>query len=313
MGEPTTPTVSTRAGAGLGRELRDLGPLTKRVLAYNVGYLALVWLTITGAVALFWAWPAWYTFVLAFVVISARQQALLNIEHECIHGTFVQGRRANELLAIIACASPVGSPYRTSRARHLSHHRLLGSPDDPDLPLHGADGKSTVGGFVRYFATGLVGGYALMVILGGDKHSTGDRRTALADLRNVGIAQLALWGVSTVVTTWWVYPLLWAAPLVTLTAFFHLVRSFGEHAVVPDERPAHDNLLISIPSNRVERYLVAPYYMNFHSEHHLFPWIPAPKLPEAQRRLDAQAAAPPRILRSSYVGAMRTWTKSLHR
>ena len=53
--------------------------------------------------------------------------------------------------------------------------------------------------------------------------------------------------VLTVTTAWWVYPALWLAPLATLTAFFHLVRSFVEHAITDSETPAHSNRLLSVP------------------------------------------------------------------
>jgi fatty acid desaturase len=284
-------------------------------MGYNLAFLTLTWSVVFAGLTVFWLWPTWYTFGLAFVLTSSRQQALLNIEHECIHGTFVKGRHANRLIGMILCAAPCASPFETSKARHLTHHRLLATADDPDLPLHGREGKTTRPAFIRHFALGLLGGYAVMVLLGGDSQSRSadDRRRALVDLSRIVGAQLALWAATTVLFSWWVYLALWAIPLATLTAFFHLVRSFGEHAVLEAERPEHDNLLISVVSNRVERFLVAPYFMNFHSEHHLFPWIPAPRLPAARRRLVGNAAAPPLLLRRSYLSALRSWFRELAR
>jgi fatty acid desaturase len=154
-----------------------------------------------------------------------------------------------------------------------------------------------------------------MVLLGGqsESRSATERRRALTDVARIVGAQLALWGITTVLFAWWVYPLVWALPLGTWTAFFHLVRSFGEHGVLEAEQPDHDNLLISVVSNRVERFFVAPYFMNFHSEHHLFPWIPAPRLPVARQRLASNDDAPPLLLRRSYFAALRAWFRELAR
>lgn len=298
----------------LGRHVRDLAVVSSKVVAFNVTYLAGVWAVIIAAVTLAALRPTWWTLALAFVVVSGRQQALLNVEHECIHGIFLKGRNANERVAVALCASPVGSPYNTSKARHLAHHRTLAQPEDPDHDLHAGPDKSTRGGVLRHFALGLLGGYALRILLGrhgGDGPAVVSRRDTLRDLRNLVIGQATLFAAAALLLEWWVYPVLWAAPLGTLTAFCHLVRSFGEHALVADEEAGHANRLITVRSNRVERFLVAPYNMNYHSEHHLFPWIPASRLPEAQRRLHDAPEAPPRLVRSSYAQALGSYFRSL--
>jgi fatty acid desaturase len=292
--------------------VRDLATLRPYGKLYNAAYLASVWGVVAGSWTLFWLHRSWWTFTIAFLVVSARQQALLNIEHECIHGTFVRGRRWNEHIATLFCASPVGSPWHASKARHLAHHRLLGDPRDPDGPLHGGDNKATRLGFLRHFALGLVGGYAVMVLLGGDGPKIEvDPKLRRRDLLDLAIAQLMLFGICTLVFAWWVYPLLWVAPLVTLTTVFHLLRSFSEHAITTAERDEHTNRLVTTTSNRIERFLVAPYWMNFHSEHHLFPWVPAQYLPEVRRRLEGHDDLPPRLTRASYLGTAVLYFRQL--
>ena len=75
----------------------DMLELSKGLVAYNVLYLATVWAFALGAIAVYWAFPHWYTFVLAFLVVSSRHQALLNVEHEAIHGKLLPGRRLEQL------------------------------------------------------------------------------------------------------------------------------------------------------------------------------------------------------------------------
>ncbi len=158
---PTNGQVRRYAGLA-----KDLSRVSGSLIAYNLAYLAFAFLVALGAVAVFWMHPAWYTFALAFIVVSSRQMAVLNCEHECVHRKFVRGRRANDFVGRWLCAAPVGSPYGASKARHLTHHRLLGTPGDPDSDLHRGPDKESRAGLFRHFAGGLVGGYAGMVLMG---------------------------------------------------------------------------------------------------------------------------------------------------
>ena len=291
------------------QEVRDLAELSRRDVTYNVAYLAMTWAVMAGAITLVKLHPTWVTVAVAFVVVAARQQALLNLEHECVHSHLLRTRRANERLGVL-CASVVGSPFYAARARHLAHHRLLATEQDPDAELHRGPDKSTRAGLMRHFALGLLGGYAVMVLVSGSK-TTVDAATRRRDRRNLVIWQLALvaalWGA----VGWWAYPVLWLAPLLTLTAACHLLRNFCEHAILTEEEEGHANRLISIRSNALERFIVAPFFMNYHAEHHLFPGVPAQHLPEVQRRLSTSSLAPQRLLRGSYVGALARHVSAL--
>jgi fatty acid desaturase len=301
------------ARQGVGRldfdEARSLAALRRGDRVANALYLASIWLVVAAAFVAAARWPHWWTIALAFVVVSSRQQALLNVEHECIHASFTRDKRRDALIGIVGCASPCGSPWYATRARHLAHHRLITTPNDPDRPLHDTADKASVAALLRYFGLGLFGGYAVMVLVNGSP-STVSRADRLRDLRNLALAQAALIGATGPLLGWWVYPVLWLLPLGTLTAACHLVRSFVEHAVLTDERPAHDNLLVSIASNPLERAFVAPFNMNYHAEHHLYPAVPARRLPEVRQALDA-TPDPPRLLRTTYLAALLGYARSL--
>ena len=302
----TSPRV-WREGA---QDVRDLADLSRTGVAYNLAYLAAAWTVAFGAIALVAVHPSWVTFVVAFVLVAARQQALLNVEHECVHGNFLKRKRWDDVVAVALCASPVGSPYHAAKARHLAHHRLLATDDDPDAELHRGDDKATRLGVLRHFALGVLGGYALMVLVS-KSDSLVDTTVRRRDRRNLVVSQLALLAILWALFGWWAYPFLWLAPLVTLTAGAHLLRNFCEHALVGDEQGTHPHRLISIRSNRMERFVVAPFNMNYHAEHHLFPWIPARRLPEVQHRLASRPDAPARLFRGSYVGALVRYARSL--
>jgi fatty acid desaturase len=213
------------------------------------------------------------------------------------------------VIGILFCASPTGSPWHATRARHLAHHRLITTEEDPDLPLHTTADKGSRWALARYFGLGLMGGYALMVLLKGSPSSV-SRAQKIRDLRNLVVVQLVLWAAMWAAFDWWTYLALWVLPLVTLTTVCHLLRSFIEHAVLTEERPDHDNLLVSITSNPVELAFVAPFNMNYHAEHHLYPAVPARRLPEVRQAL-AASPTPPRLLRTAYLSALLRYTRSL--
>jgi fatty acid desaturase len=307
-------TIQAAPAAGQGGRLeldmaRQLASLRPRDRVSNATYLVSIWVIIAAAIAVAATWTDWWTIAIAFVVISSRQQALLNVEHDCIHASFTRDRRRDTLIGIVLCASPVGSPWHATRARHLAHHRLITTADDPDLPLHDTADKASKGALAKYFAVGLLGGYALMVLLKGSPSNV-ERAQKIRDLRNLVLAQSVLWAAMWLTVGWWAYPVLWVLPLVTLTTGCHLLRSFVEHAVLTEERPDHDNLLVSIESNPVERAFVAPFNMNYHAEHHLYPAVPARRLPELRQAL-AATPEPPRLLRSAYLTALLRYAQSL--
>ncbi|HVS68096.1 MAG TPA: hypothetical protein VHE56_06060, partial [Mycobacteriales bacterium] len=85
----TSPALG-RQGAGLlsAEQIRELATLSPRGRIGNFAYLGCTWALIGAAFAVAGTWPRWWVVVLAFLVVSSRQQALLNIEHDCIHASF---------------------------------------------------------------------------------------------------------------------------------------------------------------------------------------------------------------------------------
>jgi fatty acid desaturase len=292
--------------AGLAGSFRDLGHLSRRQQLVNIGYLAGAWLLALTAIDVFWTWRSPVTLALAFVIVAARQQALLNIEHDCVHGNFLENNRANSFVGLWLSSAAVGSPYQVARARHLAHHRLVGTEGDPDAELHMGDDKRTRAGLIGYFLKSLLGAYALMVLVKKPADTSGTRTGTVngrAHLVPLAVVQFALLLTLWALFDWWVYPALWLLPLGTLTAACHLLRNFGEHALTPDEEAVRGDRLITTVSNPVERFLVAPFHMNLHAEHHLFPWVPAPNLPALRDRLGTIEGAPSILIRPSYLRA----------
>ena len=67
---------------------------------------------------------------------------------------------------------------------------------------------------------------------------------------------------------WWAYPLLWLVPLLTWMMVITRIRNIAEHAVVPDANDPLRNTRTT-KASLLERAFIAPYFVNYHLEHHL--------------------------------------------
>ncbi|MEM7494522.1 MAG: fatty acid desaturase, partial [Pseudomonadota bacterium] len=83
---------------------------------------------------------------------------------------------------------------------------------------------------------------------------------------------------------WWAFFVLWLLPMATWNQMITRLRNIAEHAVVPD----HDDPMQharTTRANLLERALIAPYWVNYHCEHHMFMHLPCYRLAGAHRLL----------------------------
>src|ERR1700759_1262122 len=91
--------------------------------------------TIIAAIALVTIWPNPLTWLLAVMVVGARQLGLAILMHEAAHGGLQSNKTINEWVGQWLCAVPVGADLASYRSYHLQHHKFTQQPEDPDLSL----------------------------------------------------------------------------------------------------------------------------------------------------------------------------------
>jgi len=101
----------------------------------------------------------------------------------------------------------------------------------------------------------------------------------------VSAAQLILLAAFWLAGSWSTYFTLWLLPLMTLAVLFNGLRAFCDHANLTDHGSDEAHRLVSYISTPIERFFLAPFHMNFHAEHHLFPYVPHYRLPTLRRQL----------------------------
>ncbi len=250
------------------------------------------WAVILGAMAL----SVWQPFFIpiAIMLIGTRQLGLAILEHEAAHGGLHPNQRVNDTLASLFCGPGFGGNLASYRTYHLTHHKYAQQPEDPDLILS-APFPITQTSLKRKIIRDLTGqtffkqrlnqfsnafGLGIRNTKGSENRAQNARASVIPFLtfNALFLATLSLAGV------WWAYFVLWLLPMATWFPLVTRLRNIAEHAVVPDNndpmrhaRTTHANL--------IERAVIAPYWVNYHCEHHMFMHLPCYRLAEAHRLL----------------------------
>lgn len=278
------------------------------------GWLVLhAWLTVFAAMALFAVWPNPLTFVLAFLVIGNRQLGLAILMHDASHRLLFANPKLNDFVGSWLCGAPVGASLKLYRPYHLSHHRHTQQAQDPDLSLS-APFPITPQSFRRKLLRDLfcVTGYQRRVA---------QFRAAMGDARGFTSRAAAVWrnerafivsnGVLLVVLALagqaWLYLVLWLLPMLSWYQLISRVRNIAEHAVVgPADDPLRNTR--TTLAGPLTRLLVAPYWVNYHLEHHLLVFTPCWKLPAAHRLLCEKGLLPRMEVAPNYRQVLRRAT-----
>ena len=263
---------------------------------------AFTWGILIAAEAMYLLYPQPWTFVVVYLLVASRQYALLILMHDAFHSLLLPNHRVNDFIGSWLIGAPCGSSYWKSRFNHLEHHRRLGEDNDPDLFLYSVGPpreKRGIVAFARHFISLMLGEQVLFTHMG----SASERqapfwhriRKIVPMLWPVAVMQSVILGLFTLADSWATYFTLWVLPLLTLAVLFNGLRAFCDHANMSDERGAASDRLITYFSNPVERFFLAPFHMNYHAEHHLFPYVPHYNLPKVRRRLLASSEQRPTI------------------
>jgi fatty acid desaturase len=250
------------------------------------------WIVIFGMMALFALWPNPFTFLVAAIVIGTRQLGLGILNHDAAHGVLTRTRWLNEWVGQWLCAYPGLGDMIGYRHYHLVHHRRTQQKDDPDLGLS-APFPITKTSYRRKFLRDITGQtgfkqrraqFARAFAGNGIAERLSTFRTRLGKQM---IVQLVLIAGLTAVGKPHYYLMFWVLPNLTWQQVVTRIRNIAEHAVVPDNDDVFRNARTTYAS-WWERALVAPYWVNYHVDHHLLFYVPCYNLPKLHALLLAK-------------------------
>ncbi len=271
-----------------------------------------------GVMALM-VFACWYfqhplAYLLAIPIIGTRQLGLAILMHDASHGTLHPRRRLNDFMGQWLCGAFVGADLFRYRSYHLKHHKFTQQPEDPDLSLT-ASFPVTPSSLRRKLFRDLTGQTFFSVRIRPflkpqakvETHASAD--TVVIDhggLRFVAV-NLLLLALLSLTTSWWVYLVLWLLPLATWFMVSIRIRNMAEHACVShSDDPFHHAR--TTKAGFLARMFIAPYFVNFHIEHHLFMSVPCWTLPHVHQRLMEKGYASRMEVQQGYEHVLKVLT-----
>src|SRR6266852_1740873 len=288
--------------------------LRRRSTWKGAALIAHAWALILASIALVAWWPNPVTYLLAVAIIGSRQLGLAILMHDGAHGCLSSDERINLALSQWFCAYPIFAETRAYRRYHLQHHARTQQEDDPDLVLS-APFPITRLSYRRKFLRDITGqtGYqqrkAQLLNALGPAEWPYTRRAAhfWQTLGPQFVANAVLFACLAAAGVWWAYPSLWLVPMLTWMMVITRIRNIAEHAVVPDSNDPLRNTRTT-RANVLERLFIAPYYVNYHLEHHLLFYVPCYNLPRVHEILSRSPHAARMEVQPNYAAVLRLAT-----
>ena len=268
------------------------------------------WAVIALAMICGIVWPV--TIPVMIMIIGTRQLGLAILMHDAAHYALHPNPAFNDFLGDYFC----GGPVKAYRKYHLSHHKFAQQAEDPDLILS-APFPTTRASLKRKIIRDLTGQTFFKQRLGmlyaaWVKPVDGPRLPVITQelwrLRRyiafnaLGIAALSWFGAG------WAWIILWMVPQATWLPLVTRLRNIAEHALVAKNEPDPFHHARSTHANWLERAFIAPYWVNYHGEHHLFMYVPCWKLPGLRRALEQRGLASKLLTAPGYLSVMKTVT-----
>ncbi len=287
--------------------------LSERSRWRGLWLVAHCWGVIGITMAVGTTWPV--LIPLCVMVIGTRQLGLFILMHDAAHALLHPNRKINDWVGRWLCsyALDVYRPY------HLKHHRFVQQPEDPDLVLskpfpitraslrrklwRDISGqtffKQRVTPSVMQLKQWLMSlGVPASPSTSTSTESTNANVSGRIKEQEVAPSSLRFWvgnaiGLAVVAAAgWgWVWWAMWALPMVCWLPLVTRIRNIAEHAMVGAPQPDPLRQARTTHANCLERAFLAPYWVNFHLEHHLLTNLPCWQLPRAHALLQANGTA----------------------
>ena len=295
----------------------ELNGLRARSDLRGVWCVVHAWLVVFACMTVFALFPNPLVFVICVVLVGARQLGLAILMHDAAHGVLTSNRYLNEFLGQYACAWPTFGDLFSYRKYHLQHHRHTQQREDPDLILS-APFPITRQSFGRKLVRDLTGQTTYKQRVGQFSAAFTVRNGDLVEGLQKGFSRLggailgslAFLAVLTALGHWYLFFALWVLPFFIWFPMITRIRNIAEHAVVPDNNDPFRNARTT-KANLLWRACVAPYWVNYHVEHHLLMFIPCYNLPQFHRLLLAKGFGSRMELQPDYPTVLKLATAKL--
>lgn len=275
------------------------------------------WGIIFAALAVFAVWPNVFTFLLAVIVIGSRQLGLAILMHDAAHNALFKSRRLNEFIGEWVCGRTILADLFEYRQYHLKHHRHTQTEQDPDLRLS-RPFPTTPASLRRKMTRDILGitgfkqrsqqiMFALKMAgeVEGQPTSQELAQAFSGPVLGRGLfANVILFAIFTAVGAWWWWFAFWLLPLMTWFQLVLRIRNIAEHGVVEFSDNPLKNARTTY-AGPLMRLILAPYWVNYHLEHHLVMHVPCRNLPKLHEMMIAKGYLDRMETRPSYWSVLK--------
>jgi fatty acid desaturase len=243
------------------------------VVSLYVQTAVLIWLSVR--------YPS--TLPITFLLMGRAFAQFASLMHEAAHRLLFSDKRANDWVGRWLLGFPAFTSTDAYRRVHMAHHRDEFGPDEPDIALYAGYpiGRASMRRKLIRDATGQTGLKLMRQLLGNVGSS--DRRSR-GTVWKILAVQAVLLAAAIVSGHWWVYPVLWLAPHLTVWRVINRLRSIAEHGGMQRSKDRRQTTH-SVRQHLLARFILVPYNIGWHLAHHVDSGVPFRNLPRFHRAL----------------------------
>lgn len=272
------------------RELRD--ELRRIPNGRNVVAVVSTLLQSYGVVVAAAVVNTWWSYLIAFVLMTRGHVCLNILGHEAAHRLLFSNRRANDWVGRFLAYSSYQAMLAYRRA-HFAHHRDEMGPDEPDASLYAgypipADSWHRK---LRRDAMGISAYKNFRVLFGAIRRRKPEALQILA-------LHMVLLGASIVFMRPLAY-VVWILSWSTLWRVSNRLRSIAEHGGMARSKDRRETTHV-IHQSLIARYWMVPYHTGWHLAHHVDMGVPWRNLPALHDELVESGWVTPDIEYPSY-------------
>ena len=234
-------------------------------------------------------------YVLAAIIVGARQHALAILMHDATHYRFMKNKKWNDILTNVFSMYLMFTSIEKYRQNHLRHHRHLNTDDDPDWFAKIGKKEFTFPKTKREFITTLLSYFtmyqgvsdALWILRRFNVPKNNDKKIFVQEEnKSVKIIFYILLATAlTVLGGWGLFFFYWVIPYFSTFFMFQYIRSVAEHYGELEYEDLLNSTRTVVKVNWIERFFFAPHNVGYHLEHHLYPGVPFYHLPALHNEL----------------------------
>jgi fatty acid desaturase len=223
---------------------------------------------------------AWFP---VFFLMGRAHAQFASLMHEAAHRLLFRNRTLNDFVGRWLIGYPAFTNTDAYRRVHMAHHREEFGPNEPDIALY-ANYPISAASWRRKLVRDAQGRTGLRLL----RDQLRGARSEVAIVRRTLFKILAVQGVlivgAIVAGYWWVYPLFWLLPYLTVWRVINRLRSVAEHGglMASDDRRVATH---SVQQHWTARFFLVPFNIGFHLAHHVDAGVPFRNLPKYHQML----------------------------